>query len=427
MLTSLAIALTTIPMPRDVIYPFAGPSYGTTATCEAQGLLYITGSAIGIIMNGILNVYYVCTLRYKMKAETFSKIIEPVLTVMAIAVPVITSFTKLANKGIINPHPYDSFCAVDCNERDDIECIRGGGSTNDMAQYRIVFFSCMMTALGTLATSMFLIILTFYKSERSLKRTRSMIKDHVKEDGSPTDTPSTDTPTNTPADDGAHSTKNNNKQEEEAGHQEPQHKMTKIITSQALMYLGSFFFTWIFTVLTYLGDDSSDNWWIQALKLVFQPLQGFFNMLIFVHHKVYNLRRTDEDLSVSEALRIIFAAPSMIPEMILSGLTIVHEDEYKNNFHKCEPDIGSIVIRSGQVIFSSINASVLEASINNVGDDEAYKYTNDISFASGSMDASTSRKGSQLSGMESVADYDVENFEEDDLSCPRSLPAGSDY
>jgi len=425
MLTSFAIALTTIPMPKDVIYPFKGPSYGNTATCEAQGLVFITGSAIVIFMNAILNIYYLCILRYKMKAETFSKFVEPILLVLGILLPVVTIITILANQGLINPTPYDTFCGAgsypcDCNERDDMECIRGGGS-NGMAQFRIVFFFTMTTALVTLATSMFLIILTFYQSERSLKRTRSLIKEHVAEDGS-----LTDTPTNIPTD-GPRSIKNINKQEEEAGHQESQHNMTKIITSQALMYLGSFFFTWIFTFLIHLGDVFMENHWIQALKLVFQPLQGFFNMLIFVHHKVYNLRRTDEDLSVSEALRIIFAAPSMIPEMILSGLTIVHEDEYKNNFHKCEPDIGSIVIRSGQVIFSSINASVLEASINNVGDDEAYKYTNDISFASGSMDASTSRKGSQLSGMESVADYDVENFEEDDLSCPRSLPAGSDY
>ena len=34
--TSLAIALTTIPMPKDVIYPFEMPSYGNVVTCEIQ-------------------------------------------------------------------------------------------------------------------------------------------------------------------------------------------------------------------------------------------------------------------------------------------------------------------------------------------------------------------------------------------------------
>ena len=34
--TSLATALTTIPMPKDVIYPFEMPSYGNILTCEVQ-------------------------------------------------------------------------------------------------------------------------------------------------------------------------------------------------------------------------------------------------------------------------------------------------------------------------------------------------------------------------------------------------------
>ena len=62
MITSLAIALTTLPMPRDVIYPFAGPSYGTIGTCEAQGLAYVVGNGLVYSTNGILNFYYACTL-----------------------------------------------------------------------------------------------------------------------------------------------------------------------------------------------------------------------------------------------------------------------------------------------------------------------------------------------------------------------------
>ena len=34
--TSLATALATIPMPKDVIYPFEMPSYGNILTCELQ-------------------------------------------------------------------------------------------------------------------------------------------------------------------------------------------------------------------------------------------------------------------------------------------------------------------------------------------------------------------------------------------------------
>ena len=50
-LVSLAIALTTIPMPREVIYPFEMPSYGNVETCIVQGISYITGKAVMVIMN----------------------------------------------------------------------------------------------------------------------------------------------------------------------------------------------------------------------------------------------------------------------------------------------------------------------------------------------------------------------------------------
>eukprot|EP00979_Chaetoceros_neogracilis_P013567 scaffold3909_cov180-Chaetoceros_neogracile.AAC.1 len=50
-LTSLAIALTTIPMPKDIIYPFDMPSYGNIATCEAQGLIFIMGTGLALCMN----------------------------------------------------------------------------------------------------------------------------------------------------------------------------------------------------------------------------------------------------------------------------------------------------------------------------------------------------------------------------------------
>jgi len=58
------------------------------------------------------------------------------------------------------------------------QCIRGGGSIG-VVQLSIVFLFTMTAALVILATSMLLIILTFYNSECSLKRTRSMMKKHV--------------------------------------------------------------------------------------------------------------------------------------------------------------------------------------------------------------------------------------------------------
>jgi hypothetical protein len=74
--TSFAIALTTIPMPKDVIYPFEMPSYGNIATCEAQGLAFMMGTVVAFCMNGLLNIYYLCTLRYSTKEKKFRCYVE---------------------------------------------------------------------------------------------------------------------------------------------------------------------------------------------------------------------------------------------------------------------------------------------------------------------------------------------------------------
>ena len=60
-------------------------------------------------------------------------------------------------------------------------CIRGGGDNGVTAQFRIVFLFVMPTTLVTLATSMLLIILTFYEYNSN-----NTMKEHVTEDGSPT-------------------------------------------------------------------------------------------------------------------------------------------------------------------------------------------------------------------------------------------------
>jgi len=48
MLSSFAIALTTIPMPKDVhqVYNFDGAAYGTTTTCEIQAFTYSSGAGL---------------------------------------------------------------------------------------------------------------------------------------------------------------------------------------------------------------------------------------------------------------------------------------------------------------------------------------------------------------------------------------------
>ena len=65
MVSSSMFAISTIPMPKDVIYPYGGPSFGNIRTCEAQAFLIWVGIPFTSSTNMLLNIYYLCTVRYK--------------------------------------------------------------------------------------------------------------------------------------------------------------------------------------------------------------------------------------------------------------------------------------------------------------------------------------------------------------------------
>jgi len=81
---SLAMALTTLPMPKDMIYTqFEGLTAGNTRTCELQGFLFTVGTSFTVCYNTILCIYYVCSIRFHMTEEAFKKWSEPGLHCLA--------------------------------------------------------------------------------------------------------------------------------------------------------------------------------------------------------------------------------------------------------------------------------------------------------------------------------------------------------
>jgi len=302
-IASIAIALTTLPMPKDVIYPFSGPSYGTIGTCEAQGFLYIMGSSLAFCMMAALNVYYACTLSFNVREEVFRRYIEPVFYVISITTSVITPTVVLLKADMLNPGVNDPFCGPaiypeGCNKEDDPDC-RGTPIGN--RNFLLTFIFALTLSFGTLIITMGSVIYTFYKRE---KRVKEKLKSR---------------------------TETTDEDESKARELEHAEKMTRIITKQALMYIGAFVITWIMPMLS--ADKAIGSlYWVQVLRMIFQPLQGFFNMLIFFYHKVSILVRHYDERTVGDALRIIFLTPRENPDnLALSNLDVIYEDEIKSH------------------------------------------------------------------------------------------------
>jgi len=290
------IALTTIPMPKDVIYPFEMPSYGSIATCEAQGFIFLLGSGLVNDMNIFLNIYYMCTLKYKMQEKTFRKYLEIPLYIVSL-MKNISMPSLMIKQELLNPSPAAPICVtktypVDCTKADNPEC-RGEGGVDVFNG--LVFFTTSV-GFAILLITMILIVHSFYRNERKLRKTM----------------------------------KDNEIQEGDEAYLELQNvqEVSSLITRQALLYVAAFLIPYLFPVLNfvYFAEEPSDT--ILVLRSIFYPLQGFFNLFIFVYHKVQNLRRADEDLKFAEALGIVFLHPDEIATSILQmdNLDVVLQD-----------------------------------------------------------------------------------------------------
>ncbi|GFH46328.1 hypothetical protein CTEN210_02802 [Chaetoceros tenuissimus] len=299
---SLAIALTTIPMPRDVIYPFAQSSYGNIATCNAQAYAQIGGSGATFGMSVVLYIYYGCSLVFHMKNVTFRKWIETPMVIFLLLLFLAPLFYSDNEEGH-NPSPTSVYCTRreypdKCTKDTDSDCREEG-----RGNFSAFWVNIALVTFVVLIIDMCLIVFSFYRAERKLKAQQE-------------DNNSTASDIEIFVDD---------ELKEIKGHK-------RRITKEALMYIASFFAIWIFAVLYADLVESKDSFKdipvLAALRYVFQPLQGFLNMLIFFYHKMEILKGKDEhhSLSFRERFKMVLLHPEKALEekkMVISNLPML--------------------------------------------------------------------------------------------------------
>ncbi len=347
-LSSTAIALTTMPMPADVIYSYAGPSYGTVATCDAQAHVYTIGTISSVSAICLLNVYYLCKIVFNMEERTFSKTVEPLYCILSFPVGIIfPPFILLGSNGLFNPTPYESYCSISLypyrcsNTSDGVDCIRG-----DIIKEKLnlslmhVFF---MIALGIMGLSMLTIICKVYRTEKRMQQQQQQcrtLNNPQNENNDLAIPPTAEDQEEEIFDEDDKTTASSPKSPtaEDAAILNLQHGLTKTVSLQAAMYLSAFVLSYLFTFLTLIQNKSgefpyADVKYVQVLKVVFQPSRGLFNMLIFIYHKLYQMKSVEKDLySTCDALRLVFRNPGKIPERVISGMHTEFKHEAEGMF-----------------------------------------------------------------------------------------------
>jgi len=119
------------------------------------------------------------------------------------------------------------------------------------------------------------------------------------------------------------------------------HRTTKVILVQVTLYLLASVIGLVPTMLrvTKVLDPEAFAV-VDRIILVFLPLQGFFNFVIFVSHKVYNYRRVNRNASSCYVLGLLFQGSANDPTLI-SRISLVYFDEQDKNDSDGDPHIAA--------------------------------------------------------------------------------------
>jgi hypothetical protein len=325
-------------MPKDVLFPFETPSYGNATTCSIQGFLAYVGGILVIFGNCTLSVYYLCNLRYKLKDKTMNKYLLPVMFLLSIVFSVGPGVILL-NNDLINPQVYDAYCKIGAYPfyciftENNVPCQRGRVESQFMifmiARY---LFVVIVIGFGIITVCMSMIVHSvcsrgsrnkrvfgacFLPSLGVTKKTESTLNKRIPTANISSSLQHDDVNDN---DDVSHP---NPQQEDEsintANIIAPDSKEAKAVVCQAFLYVISFILTWICTTLVFSIDSDV----IRYMKIICQPLQGFSNALIFLYHRVHNLKRSCPELGWCESLMKSIRDPKCVPEEFFSSIDVV--------------------------------------------------------------------------------------------------------
>lgn len=100
---------------------------------------------------------------------------------------------------------------------------------------------------------------------------------------------------------------------------------TSSILFQSLAYISAFVVGVIWPLMNSLGKIR-DNTKTFKLGLFFLPIQGFFNLIIFLSHKIHNYRRIHRETTRWQVVKVLFSAQVQEP-CFVSRISMVIDDD----------------------------------------------------------------------------------------------------
>lgn len=312
-IASIAVFCSTWLMPQDMMFTqFQSSVLGNWTTCSLQGFFFLIGFECAFAFNTLLCIYYLNVIRYKCSEEKFRKCQEPLFFGLAIIIPL--AHTAAVIKGnLIAPGPYDvactaavypywcachpPFCDLDEHSLELCNMIPSGqsfGFTGLFLAWSLLVLYLICTAI--IFISLLLVCRTAYVQANQallIKRNPELL---------------------------VRSSNNiNNMRSNAQKEYEKRWYETKVVFLQALGYVFAFIFCSIFPIFSIVSVEKKTIV-VQYLNVILRPLQGFFNFLIFMGHKIHNQRRSDKNLTWWRVLCKVFSWKHDDPTMFLDNI-----------------------------------------------------------------------------------------------------------
>jgi hypothetical protein len=288
-------------MPTNSVHNFAGPMEGNFQTCQAQAYFITFGSGGGGSLYMCLSWYFVCKITFKLNSNTIQKL-EPIMFLYAIFVAVFFP-SYFLSKDLMGPDLHYAYCII--TDYNDGECNDDSCWLDHWNIYRdaldfIAIWISINFALVFLA--MTILLCTIFKYSKDV---RAAVAKREQNDNS--------------------SLEESHRDDENEANEEiiTALRYSRATMSQAIMYIMAYFLTWIFFLLSY----NSMSYYKDVGVAVLFPLQGFWNMSIFIYDKAYLVRHSGSNESMTwwKAIHFVLYSPSEIPEFVLTNVDMVHE------------------------------------------------------------------------------------------------------
>ncbi len=375
LLLSIGAAASTLPMPKDMIYEqFQGDNLGNNFTCNMQGFLMWFGNTLSLLYSGILALYFLFVIKYKMKESQLSKYVEIAIhffiIMFALEAPVLMWVNDRFNPTPLRPWctacGYPWYCKLNRNPE---ECMLRGNLTTfakntrlfHVKKYTIILFGTFLI----IVVAMSCIVWSVYNHDRILNEYTDTVYGR---------------------------STSNAVTEMRLKSATQRNKHCKVVTRVALAYVlscaltqGSALLNTGEVSLEVTNKTSSLRWTLQFFVVFLSPLQGFFNAIIFFAQKLYERHYVSgSGMTFKEVMTKLFREPEE-QMFVISQISLV----IRRQHHMQSP--GHNEVNACHYSFHGDDEE------NGQGNNDSEEFEDDEGISPNEMSISTSNKQSSSS------------------------------